>query len=138
MKKILKNKHHAAEIGAGAVAAAALAMAGGYVLWERMGKEKQAKVKRWVAEARKETAKKVAHAKKLSEGEYKRIVDSVVKQYGSLDDVNKAELQKTATMLKSEWKRIQGHARTLAKRMPIKRPTRKAIKTKPRGGSKKK
>lgn len=117
MKKTVKHKSHAAEIGAGAVAAAALAVAGGYVLWERMGKQKQAKVKSWVAKARKETAAKVAHAKKLTEGEYKRIVDSVVKQYGSMDDVNAAELRKTAAMLKSEWKRIQGHAKTMVKEM---------------------
>src|ERR1700722_15616721 len=109
-----KNKHLVAEIGMGAVAAAALAMAGGYVLWDRMGKDKQAKVKTWVAKARKETAAKIARAKKMSEGEYKHIVDAAVERYGSMANVNKAELQKTAATLKAEWKRIQSQAKTLA------------------------
>ena len=61
MKKPLKqNNHRVAEIGAGAVAAAALAVAGGYILWDRMGKQKQTKVKAWVLKARKEAATQFA------------------------------------------------------------------------------
>jgi uncharacterized iron-regulated protein len=117
MAKKKKSNDVVAKIGVGAVAAAALAMAGGYVLWERMDKNKKAKVKTWVAKARKEAAHKVAIAKKMSEGDYKHIVDAAVTRYGSLANVNKAELQKTATTLKEEWKRIQGHAKTIAAQM---------------------
>ena len=128
----------AAEVGAGAVAAAALAMAGGYMLWERMGKQQQAKVKTWVAQARKEAAKNIANAKKMSQAEYKRIVDESVKRYGSLADVNKAEMVKTAAAMKAEWKRIQAHAKMMGKEMsssktklqPKKRKAAPARKTK--------
>jgi hypothetical protein len=116
-KPVKKGSHMGAKIGVGAVAAAALAMAGGYVLWERMGKEKQGKVKAWAAKARKDTMEQLKRAKKMSEGEYKHIVDVAVERYGSLANVNKAELQKTAATLKSEWKRIQGHAKTIAAQM---------------------
>ncbi len=112
-----KNKHLGAEIGAGAIAAAALALAGGYVLWERMGKEKQAKVKTWVAKARKESVKKLAMARSMSETEYKRIVDQAVKHYGAMAKINKPELAKVATDMKAEWKRIQAQAKLLAKEM---------------------
>lgn len=119
MAKITKNnKNHAAEIGAGALAAAALAVAGGYVLWERMGKTKQAKLKAWVAKARKEAAQKVAMAKKMSESEYRHIVDAAVERYGSLANVNKPELQKTAAMLKAEWDRIRAQAKKISRSAP--------------------
>ena len=128
MKKIeKKNKHLAAEIGAGAVAAAALAVAGGYVLWERMGKQKQAKVKAWVAKARKEAATNFARAKKMTEGEYKHIVDAAVERYGSLANVNKAELQKTAASLKAEWNRIHAEAKKMAQEMEKEKSTAKKM-----------
>lgn len=112
-----KTNNIGAKIGAGALAAAALAMAGGYVLWERMDKKQKENAKAWVRKARKEAAEKFAMAKKMSEGEYERIVDMAVERYGTLAKVNKPELQKTASMLKSEWKRIQGHAKLMAKEM---------------------
>jgi hypothetical protein len=117
MKKKINAGKIAAEVGAGAVAAAALAVAGGYVLWERMGKQKQARVKSWVAKARQEAARNVANARKMSQTEYKRIVDAAVKRYGSLSDVNKAELAKTAATMKGEWSRIQSQAKVMAKQM---------------------
>jgi hypothetical protein len=112
-----KNKHLGAELGAGAVAAAALALAGGYVLWERMGKTKQAKVKMWAANARKDAVRKLAMAKHMSETEYNRIVEQAVKHYGTLAQINKPELAKVATDMKAEWKRIQAQAKLLAKEM---------------------
>lgn len=129
MKKTLKkkNKNIAAEVGVGAVAAAALAMAGGYILWERMGKEKRAKVKAWAQKARKEAVQNLARAKHVSEVEYKRIVDHAVQHYGSLSNVNKAELIKAAQDLKSEWKRIQSQAKVMAKQMQkAQKPLKKA------------
>lgn len=144
MKK--KNKHLAAEIGAGAVAAAALAMAGGYVLWERMDKTKKAKVKTWIARARKDAVVKLAHAKHVSEVEYKRIVDQAVKHYGMLSDANKVEIAKAATAMKAEWKRIQEQAKLMAadmqkdaaKRVAGKPAARKTAKTKKKAAKKRK
>lgn len=112
-----KNKHLGAELGAGAVAAAALALAGGYVLWERMGKVKQAKVKTWAAKARKDAVRKLAMARSMSETEYNRIVDQAVKHYGALAKINKPELVKVSADMKAEWKRIQAQAKLLAKEM---------------------
>jgi hypothetical protein len=138
MAKKSKNNHRAAEIGAGAVAAAALAVAGGYILWDRMGKQKQAKVKAWVANARKEAAQKVAMAKKkLSEVQYKQIVDAAVERYGSLANVDRAELEKTAATLKAEWQRIQKQAKTVAKQLREKhtmsrKPAKKTTRSKKR------
>jgi hypothetical protein len=117
-KKTLKNNNHAVEIGAGAVAAAAFAVASGYVLWEKMGKQKQAKVKAWVVKARKEAAGNIAKAKKtISEVDYQRIVDAAVVRYGAPHGLDKAELAKVAADLKADWKNIQGHAKVVAKQL---------------------
>lgn len=126
-----KNKHLGAELGAGAVAAAALALAGGYVLWERMGKVKQAKVKTWVAKARKDAVEKLAMARSMSETEYNRIVERAVKHYGALAKINKPELAKVATDMKAEWKRIHAQAKLLAKEMQKEKAMPKAAKKKP-------
>ena len=117
MKKPLKNsKSNAAKIGAGALAAAAIVAAGGYILWENMGKEKQAKVKTWVAKARKEAIKNLGHAKKVGESEYKRIVDLAVKHYATGEAVSKEEIAKVARDLKAEWVRIKKEADKIAKK----------------------
>lgn len=128
MKK--QNKSHAAEIGAGALAAAALVAAGGYILWDKMGKEKQKKVKAWVASARKEAVKNLSHAKKIGEAEYDHIVDVAVKRYGSMEGINKEELAKVAGDLKAEWTRIKKQAMAMSKE--AKKSGKKVIKTSPK------
>jgi len=103
-------------VGVG-VAAAALAIAGGYVLWENMGKQKQTKVKAWVAKARKETMQNLAKAKGAGEVQYRRIVDTAVKRYGLSEGISHADLAKVASDLKGEWRNIQGHAKAIVKQL---------------------
>jgi F0F1-type ATP synthase membrane subunit b/b' len=119
--KVSKTK-----VGLGAITAAALAVAGGYVLWENMGKERQKKVKTWVADARKEAAKNLAKAKKVTQAEYKTIVDKAVKHYGKIHEIDATELAKTADQLKNEWERIRKQAGVVAEE----------IKKLPKGGKK--
>jgi len=121
-----KSQKKALEIGAGAVAAAALAAAAGaYLLSGKEGAKRRAKMKTWAKQAQKEVARRAKMARKLSEGEYKRIVDQAVKQYGSLEDVTVREMMNTAKQLKSEWSRIQKHAKMMAKPMLRKAPARR-------------
>ena len=135
-KKTAKKRNVGAEIGAGAAVAAALAIAGGYVLWEKMGKQRQKKVKTWVAKARKDAVQKLAAAKKMGEAEYKRIVDAAVKKYAS-GGITKIELTKVAADLKSEWKNIQGHAQAIAKQIQKQRGAMKKPVAKPAARKKK-
>jgi hypothetical protein len=123
-----KKSNVPAEIGVG-VAAAALAVAGGYVLWEKMGKQRQAKVKTWVAKARKEAAQKLAKAKNMGEAEYNRIVDAAVKRYGLSEGIGNADLAKVASDLKSQWGNIQKQAMVIANHV---QKTRGTLKTKPK------
>ncbi len=102
----------AIEAGAGVLTAAALAAAGAYFL---STKRQRAKMKAWVAKAKKEVARNMKMAKRMSEAEYKRIVDRTTKRYGSLHNVNAAELVKVAKDMKAEWKRIQSEAKRMGK-----------------------
>jgi hypothetical protein len=114
MKK--KNNKGGSEVGVG-LAAAALALAGGYVLWEKMGKERQEKAKAWIVKARQEAVNKLADAKKMGESEYNRIVDAAVKRYGLSEGISKADLSKVAADLKGQWAKIQVKAKTVAKQL---------------------
>jgi hypothetical protein len=113
MKKTSKKAKMAMEVGAGMITAAALAVAGAYVLSD---KKRMAKAKTWAAKARKEAAKNVKIAKRMSEREYVRIVDEATKRYGALHNVGGAELVKAAKDIKAEWKKIQSEAKKLGKR----------------------
>jgi len=137
-KTTSKNNKLAMEIGAGAMAAAAVAAAGGYILWERMGKQKQGKVKAWVANARKEAVRNIAKAKKtISEVDYQRIVDAAVERYGAPHGMTKAELAKVAADLKADWKHIQSHAKMMTQQLQkqhagVGATMKKVVKSKPK------
>ncbi len=125
MKKSSKRK---LEVGAGVTAAALLAAAAGaYFLSGKEGKKRKAKMKSWAVKARKEVARQAKMARRLSEMEYKRIVDRAVKKYGRLDSMSAADMMRAAQDLRSEWAHVKKHAKMMAKRMmPKKRPAKKA------------
>ena len=115
MKKSLKNKK--GRVVATAATAVALAAAAGFVLWETIGDKRRAKAKAWMAKARREILRDFMRAKRLSEGEYKRIVDRVAKRYANLDGASKPEFQKIVKDLKSGWGRVQSQAKVIAKQI---------------------
>lgn len=114
MKKTTsKRTKLAVEVGVGVITVAALAGAAAYVLSD---KKRTAKAKAWVVKAREEIVKNVKAAKRMGEKEYARIVDAATKRYGSLHNVNAAELVKAAKGIKAEWKMIQAEAKKMGKR----------------------
>lgn len=110
----------AAEAGAGVLTAAALVAGAAYLL---SSKKQKAHAKAWVNKTRREVASSVRRAQRMSEAEYKRVVNQAVKRYGSLSNVNKTELKRVARDLQSEWKRLQRIAR---KTRPRKRNTQRS------------
>lgn len=112
-KKISKKMRRAAmEAGAGVLTAAALAAAGAYLL---SSKSQRRRAKLWAKKAQRAVAKDVKKARRMSEAEYKRVVDRAAKRYGSLHNVNTREAMKVARDMKAEWKRLQKDAKVLAK-----------------------
>lgn len=110
MKK--KMKRVAMEAGAGVLTAAALTAAGAYLL---SSKSHRRRAKVWATKARREVAKNLKIARRMSEAEYKRIVDRATKRYGALHNANAREVMKAARDMKAEWARLQKNARKLAK-----------------------
>ena len=108
MKKATKRK--VAEMGAGVLAATALAGAAKYFLSTETGKKDRKEMKAWAIRARREVAKNFEKAKKLNETDYKHLVAHAMKRYGSMEKVNTAEIAKATKDLKAEWKKI--HAAT--------------------------
>lgn len=113
----------AIEAGAGVLTAAALAAGAAYLLSD---KKRQARAKAWVKKTQREVAANVRRARRMSETEYKRVVDKAVKRYGSLGEANKAELIQVAKDLKGEWARLQRIARSTRTKTKTKDKSRRA------------
>lgn len=132
MKKMSKKvRRVAVEAGVGVMTAAALATAAAYLL---SSKAQRRKAKTWAMKARREVAKNVKMARRMTGKEYTRVVDSAMKRYGSLHGVGSAELKRAAKDLKAEWARIERDAKVIAKRVQkaTKRPARKAARARHR------
>ena len=128
MKKA--NKRMAVEVGAGVLTAAALAVAGAYLLSGKIGKVRRAKIKAWAQKARKEVAQNVKRASRMGEAEYKRLVDRATKRYGSMHEISAKEIGNVARDLKTEWARIKKDARVIAKMAGAKKSKRSAPRRK--------
>ena len=114
MKK--KTKRLAAEVGAGVVTAAALAVAATYFLGNsKMAKKGKARAKAWVAQARREVLRNVRAARRVSQADYMRLADMAAKRYGSMQHANAGEIMAAAREMKAEWKKIRNHAEKIAK-----------------------
>lgn len=109
-----QNQKKALAIGAGATALAAAAAAT-YLLSGKRGAKNRAKVKKWVTDARKEVSKQVGGLQKVTKQTYNKAVDTAMKQYETLKNVDKAELAKVAAELKGHWDDIQTELKKAAK-----------------------
>lgn len=110
-----KSSSNGMKAGAGILTAALVAAAAGaYLMSGKEGEKRRAKAKAWAVKAQKEVAKQLKSAKKLGEGEYKKIVDAAVKRYGAMADVDMSEVMKVAQDMKGHWKQIQSDAKKMA------------------------
>lgn len=113
MAKKADNTMKAWEIGGAITAATLAAAASAYLLSD---KKTKAKAKKWAMGARREVAKNVKAAKKISAKDYARIVDRTMQRYGSVQKMTAADMMAAGKELKGEWRKIQAHAEKMAKR----------------------
>jgi hypothetical protein len=126
-KKAAEKTSNAAKawgIGGAITAATLAAAASAYLLSD---KKTTAKAKKWMTDARKEVAKNVKAAKKVSAKDYTRIVDQTMQRYGSLKDMTTGDIIAAGRDLKGEWNKIQAHAKKMTKKPALKKksPVRK-------------
>ncbi|HUC01743.1 MAG TPA: hypothetical protein VMA75_02460 [Candidatus Paceibacterota bacterium] len=122
-KKKSGNTAKAWEIGGAITAATLAAAASAYLLSD---KKTKAKAKKWIVDARKEVAKNVKAAKKVSAKDYARIVDRTMQRYGSVKNMTAADMMAAGKEMKGEWRKIQAHAQRMAKKPAAKK--RPAVK----------
>jgi uncharacterized protein YdbL (DUF1318 family) len=133
MKKMNSNTK-AWEVGAGVAAGLAGALVAGYLVYEKT-KPHHAKVKAWIASARRDAALQMKKMKTVGAAEYERLVSKAIKHYGAIQKASGPEIMKAIQDARSEWKHIQSEAMKMSKSMPAKR---KAVKRKARKATAKK
>jgi predicted RND superfamily exporter protein len=118
IKKKANNTAKGWKIGGALTAAAIATAAGAYLLSD---KKTKTKAKAWATQARKEVVKNMKTAKKLGEKEYGFIVEEAIKHHASMEKLTAADVVAAAKELKSEWKKIEGEAKRVAKKVPMKK-----------------
>lgn len=102
-----KKQKKALAIGAG-VAALTAAAAGTYLFAGKKGAKNRAKVKRWVDDAKRDVSNEVSKLGKVTKQTYNKAVDTVLKEYQNLKQLDKSEILAAASELKKQWDITQG------------------------------
>ncbi len=103
-------------IGAGVAAIAAAAAAGAYYFYGSKDGAKNRKAMRgWVVKAKGEVMEKMETLKDVTETNYDKIVDEVVKRYSAMKKIDPVEVAALASELRGSWKRIAGHVATVTR-----------------------
>ena len=91
----------------GLLAGAAVGTAAGVMLAPKSGKETREDVKKFLLNARKEVERKFKEAKNMTQKEYEKIVDSVVKEGSKTVKIAKRDLGALKKNLIKEYKDIK-------------------------------
>jgi hypothetical protein len=96
-----------AKIGAGLVAAGAVAAAGYYFYGSKNAKQHRGTASTWANNLKKEVLREARGLKNMSAGDFADVVDSVVTTYKGVRSINAADLKRATNELKSNWKMVQ-------------------------------
>lgn len=128
------NGKRAAEVGAGVLAAAALAAGAGYYFYgSDKAKQHRAAASKWAKGMKADVIKETKKLKKIDQKQVAKIVDRAAAAYASARSVNQKELKAAAAELKKHWRRLSEEVAARAKR-PAKKAAKKAA---PKKSSKK-
>lgn len=113
-KKTNKGKI-AAEIGVGLAAAGAAAAAGYYFYASKSAKKHRKIAAKWANDLKKKVVQEAKRLDKVDPKKVEKVIDSVVGTYRGLRSVNKADIKRAATELKSNWKLVAQEAKKAAR-----------------------
>jgi hypothetical protein len=114
-KKINKGKI-AAEIGAGLVTAGAAAAAGYYFYASKAAKKHRLIAVKWANGLKKEVIHEVKKLDNVDPKKVGKVIDTVVDTYRGLRSVNKADLKRAVSELKSNWRLVAQEAQKTARK----------------------
>ena len=106
LKKVSKRKI-AAEIGAGLVAAGAVAAASYYFYGSKRAKQHRKIAAKWANDMKKEVVRKAEQLEKLNPKDFAKVVDTVAGTYRGVRSINAADLKRAANELKSNLKTVR-------------------------------
>jgi len=116
------------QVGAGATAIAAAALAAGYYFYaSKDAKSNRRIAAKWAKDLKNEVIKEAKKAKDLNRAEMLAIVDRAVAAYETARSINPKELKSAARELKNNWQKIAGESATKAKKA-AKKGTKKIVR----------
>ena len=101
----------AAEIGAGLVAASAVAATGYYFYGSKDAKKNRKIAAKWATDMKKEVLKEAKRLENATPKTFAAVVDSVAKTYQTVRSVNAADVKRAANELKANWETVQREAK---------------------------
>jgi hypothetical protein len=122
MKKTMESNNQ--KKGGGMIMAflagvAATVAIGGYLLYGPKGRQHRKQVEQWVARAKAEILEKMDRAEEVTEEQYHKIVDAVMKRYGTMKEIGKEKAGEAAESFKRRWEEMREasrHAKERARR----------------------
>ena len=133
-KKTGKSAKTAAGIGAGVLAAAAVAGAGYYFYGDKNAKKHRAAASKWARDMKQDVVREAKSLKKIDEKTLARIVDRAAAVYQGVRSVDRKDLRAAANELKRNWREVKGEITGPVRRAPAKKkaakkaPAKKAAK----------
>ena len=103
----------AVAVGVGMLAALS---AGAYYLYgTKEGSKKRVKIRGWMLKAKGEVMDKMESMKEMNEDVYNNVVQTVMKKYEAVKNIDPKEVEELTADLKKHWKNIKKHIDAAAK-----------------------
>ncbi len=100
------NSGKVGKVGAGVVAAAALAAAGYYFYASKDAKENRQIAAKWAGELKKDVVKRAKALKNVDRAAVAAIVEQSTRALKGARDLNRSEIERAAKELKKNWQKI--------------------------------
>jgi hypothetical protein len=108
MAEVKKGKGSSvSKIGAGIIAAGAVAAAGYYFYGSKDAKKHRQVVTKWATDMKKQVMRKTKDLKNLNAQDFAKVVDTVMSTYEGVKSINAADLKQAAKELKANWKTVK-------------------------------
>lgn len=127
-KKSTSDLSNAQKVGIGfGLTAAAVTAAGAYFLYgSKKATQNRKKVKGWMLKAKGEVLETLEKAESITENEYKALVETACKAYGTVKSATAGEVKDFQKEMQEHWGKLQS-SKALKKLVTAKAPTVKAV-----------
>ncbi len=105
-------------------------VAGAYYLYgTKDGAKNRVKIKGWALKAKAEVVEKLEKLKEVNEENYNEVLESVMKKYQAIKNIDKTEVEVLISDMRKHWKNIKRHiGEAKATKTSVKRVAKKVVK----------